>query len=226
MPNFERIEKAMRDLREGRMVVLMDDENRENEGDLVLAAEKVTPESINFMTRFGRGLVCLAMAPDEIDRLGLKLMASECENRSPFRTAFTVSIEAATGVTTGISAFDRCRTIEVACNPESEPSDLVVPGHIFPLRAQAGGVFARAGQTEGSVDLATLSGLRPAAVICEVLNDDGSMARFGDLIRFCETHRMSFLTVQDIIEYRTAVENDAPRSLNVSEESAHASHPR
>ena len=228
MPNFERIERAMRDMREGRMVVLMDDEDRENEGDLILAAEKVTPEAINFMARFGRGLICLAMAPAEIDRLGLKPMASEAENRSPFRTAFTVSIEAAVGVTTGISASDRCRTVLVACDPQSGPMDVVVPGHVFPLRAQRDGVFTRRGQTEGSVDLAKLAGLRPAAVICEILNDDGTMARLPELLQFCETHGMGFLTIEDIVQYRTAHEtpSEIPTApLNFSEEHRHASHP-
>jgi 3,4-dihydroxy 2-butanone 4-phosphate synthase / GTP cyclohydrolase II len=222
MQNFDRIEKAMRDLREGRMVVMMDDEDRENEGDLVLAAEKATPEAINFMIRFGRGLVCLAMAPAEIDRLGLKLMKSEAENQSPFRTAFTVSIEAAKGVTTGISAFDRCHTIQVAVNPSSGPLDIVVPGHIFPLRAQGNGVFSRQGQTEGSVDLATLSGLRPAAVICEILNDDGSMARRPELMEFCHLHQISFVTVEDILHYRLAKELQ-PKPF--PKETSHASHP-
>lgn len=236
MPNFDRIERALSDLREGRMVVLMDDETRENEGDLVLAAEKVSPEAINFMTRFGRGLVCLSMAPSEIDRLRLKLMASEAENRSSFRTAFTVSIEAATGVTTGISAYDRCRTIQVACDPKSGPGDVVVPGHVFPLRANGGGVLARRGQTEGSVDLARLAGMQPSAVICEILNDDGTMARMPQLMEFCKAHGLTFLTIEDIVQYRNLVESPIMSGGGVAaleaippklkKEDFHASHPR
>ncbi len=226
MSNFEStkiaIEKALESLRQGRMVVLTDHENRENEGDLVFAAEKATPELVNFMTRFGRGLICLSMAPEEIDRLGLRLMASESENRSSFRTAFTVSIEASTGVTTGISVADRCRTIQVATDPKSGPLDVAVPGHIFPLRAKAGGVLERGGQTEGSVDLAKLAELRPAAVICEILNEDGTMARRSDLIPFCEKHGFDLISIEQLIEYRLRMEAPA---MSVTE-GVYASHPR
>lgn len=220
------IEKALESLRQGRMIVLTDHEDRENEGDLVFAAEKATPELVNFMARFGRGLICLSMAPEEIDRLGLRLMASEAENRSSFRTAFTVSIEAATGVTTGISVADRCRTIQVATDPKSGPLDIAVPGHIFPLRAKPGGVLERGGQTEGSVDLARLAGLRPAAVICEVLNDDGTMARRKDLIPFCEKHGLDLISIEQLIEYRLQIEGPARGAKMQTSEGIYASHPR
>jgi 3,4-dihydroxy 2-butanone 4-phosphate synthase/GTP cyclohydrolase II len=199
MPVSE-IEKVIEDLRQGRMIILVDDESRENEGDLTMAAEKITPETINFMARYGRGLICLSLAPEIVDRLKLPLMVMN--NRSPFQTAFTVSIEARTGVTTGISAADRARTIQTAVADDSRPEDLVQPGHVFPLRARRGGVLFRTGQTEGSVDLARLAGLKPAGVICEVMNDDGSMARMPDLERFAEKHGLKIATVRDIIAYR------------------------
>ncbi|MDI9819312.1 MULTISPECIES: bifunctional 3,4-dihydroxy-2-butanone-4-phosphate synthase/GTP cyclohydrolase II [unclassified Legionella] len=197
---FATIEHAIAAMKAGRMVILMDDENRENEGDLVIAAEHATPEAINFMSRFGRGLICLSMAGELIDRLQLPMMASD--NRSPYGTAFTVSIEAAEGVSTGISASDRARTIQVAIDPECKPGDIISPGHVFPLRARSRGVLERAGQTEGSVDLASLAGLRPAAVICEIMNEDGTMSRRDELARFSKEHDIPLVTVKDLIDYR------------------------
>ncbi len=197
---FASIELAITALQEGRMVILVDDEDRENEGDLVIAAEHATASAINFMSQFGRGLVCLPMAGHLVDRLGLSMMAS-C-NRSPFGTAFTVSIEAATGVTTGISAQDRARTVQVAIDPNSGPRDIISPGHVFPLRAQAGGVLKRSGQTEGSVDLMQLAGLAPAAVICEIINEDGTMSRRDELAAFSKKHDIPMVTIKDLIEYR------------------------
>lgn len=197
---FASIEHAITELQAGRMLILIDDEDRENEGDLVIAAEYATPEAINFMSRFGRGLICLPMAESMVDQLALPMMASR--NRSPYGTAFTVSIEAATGVSTGISAKDRARTIQIAIDPNSGPDDVISPGHIFPLRALGGGVLKRAGQTEGSVDLVKLAGLRPAAVICEIINDDGTMSRRDQLAVFSKTHGICMITVKDLIEYR------------------------
>jgi len=194
------IEEAIEDIRQGRMVVLMDDKNRENEGDLCMAAEKVTPEAINFMARFGRGLICLPLIEERVRQLGLRMMVSE--NTSPFGTAFTVSIDAAQNITTGISAADRCETILVAIEDNGGPQNLVTPGHLFPLQAKKGGVLVRAGQTEGSVDLARLAGLKPAGVICEVMNDDGTMARLPDLEKFAEMHGLKLVTIADLIQYR------------------------
>src|SRR5438477_605777 len=182
------------------MVILVDDAERENEGDLVLAAQFVTPEAINFMAKHARGLICLSLTEEQVRGLGLTMMVSE--NQSTYSTAFTVSIEAARGVTTGISAADRATTIKAAINPEARPEDLVRPGHIFPLRARKGGVLVRAGQTEGSVDLARLAGLIPAGVICEVMNDDGTMAREDDLEKFAAAHGLHILSVADVIHYR------------------------
>jgi 3,4-dihydroxy 2-butanone 4-phosphate synthase/GTP cyclohydrolase II len=195
-----RVEKALDELRHGRMVILVDDADRENEGDLVLAAQFVTPEAINFMAKNARGLICLSMTEEQVKRLGLSMMVSE--NQSTYSTAFTVSIEAAHGVTTGISAADRAATVRAAIHPEAKPEDVVRPGHVFPLRARKGGVLVRAGQTEGSVDLARLAGLIPAGVICEVMNDDGSMARLPDLELFAQQHGLHILYVADIIHYR------------------------
>ena len=195
-----RIEDVLEDLKQGKMIILVDDEDRENEGDLTMAAEMVTPEAINFMARYGRGLICLSLDHTIVERLQLPLMVSE--NRSPYKTAFTVSIEARQGVTTGISAADRARTILTAVADDSGPDDLVQPGHVFPLRARRGGVLFRTGQTEGSVDLARLAGLKPAGVICEVMNEDGTMARMPDLERFAEEHGLKIATVADVIEYR------------------------
>jgi len=199
-PPFSPIEEALEDVRAGRMVVVCDAEDRENEGDLTLAAQFATPEAINFMATHGRGLVCLALTGDRCDELGLDLMAAK--NESPFETAFTVSIEAREGITTGISAHDRAHTIQVAIDPKTRPHDLVQPGHIFPLKAKTGGVLERTGQTEAAVDLARLAGLSPAGVICEVMNDDGTMARVPDLVPYCERHGLKMVTVSDLIAYR------------------------
>jgi 3,4-dihydroxy 2-butanone 4-phosphate synthase/GTP cyclohydrolase II len=197
---FASVEEAIDDIRAGRMVVVCDDEDRENEGDLTLAAQFATPEAINFMATHARGLICLALTPDRCDELGLDLMAAK--NETPLQTAFTVAIEAREGVTTGISAADRARTIQVAVDPEAKPQDLVQPGHVFPLKAKAGGVLERTGQTEAAVDLARLAGLIPAGVICEIMNDDGTMARVPDLIPYCEEHGLKMITVADLIAYR------------------------
>jgi 3,4-dihydroxy 2-butanone 4-phosphate synthase / GTP cyclohydrolase II len=197
---FATIEEAIEEIRAGRMVVVCDDEDRENEGDLTMAAQFATPEAINFMAKEGRGLICLALTPERCDELGLDLMAAK--NESPFETAFTVSVEARDGVSTGISAADRAHTIQVAVDPGSAPRDLVQPGHVFPLKAKPGGVLERTGQTEAAVDLARLAGLVPAGVICEVMNDDGTMARVGDLVGYCERHGLKMITVADLIAYR------------------------
>jgi 3,4-dihydroxy 2-butanone 4-phosphate synthase/GTP cyclohydrolase II len=197
---FATIPEAIEEIRQGRMVVVCDDEDRENEGDLTMAAQFATPQAINFMAKEGRGLVCLALPPERCDELGLDLMAAKNESR--FETAFTVSVEARSGVTTGISAADRARTIQVAIDPTSSPHDLVQPGHVFPLKARSGGVLERTGQTEAAVDLARLAGLIPAGVICEVMNDDGTMARVPDLVDYCERHGLKMVTVADLIAYR------------------------
>ena len=197
---FTNIEKALEDLRQGRMIILFDNESRENEGDLVMAAEKVTAADINFMAQYARGLICLPMQEEDLIRLNIPMMVENSTN--PFKTAFTVSIEAASGVTTGISAADRARTIQVAIADNSSPKDIVMPGHVFPLRARKGGVLERAGQTEGSIDLARLASLKPAAVICEIMKDDGTMARLPDLKIFAEKHNLRLLSVQEIINYR------------------------
>ena len=194
------IEEAIEDIRQGKMVILVDDEDRENEGDLTMAAEKATPEAINFMARYGRGLICLTLTPEKCDALGLKPMVRD--NTSPFETAFTVSIEAKRGVTTGISAADRSHTILTAVADKASAADLVSPGHIFPLRARPGGVLVRTGQTEGSVDLARLAGLTPAGVICEIMNDDGSMSRMPELRTFARQHGLKICTVADLVAYR------------------------
>jgi 3,4-dihydroxy 2-butanone 4-phosphate synthase / GTP cyclohydrolase II len=194
------IEEAIEDIRQGRMIILVDDENRENEGDLTIAAESVTPELINFMAIHGRGLICLAMAPEMIERLDLPMMATRNESR--FGTAFTVSIEARVGVSTGISAYDRATTILAAVADDAKPEDIVTPGHIFPLRARKGGVLVRAGQTEGSVDLARLAGLKSSAVICEIMREDGNMARMPDLEVFAAKHNMKIASIADLIRYR------------------------
>ena len=195
------VEEAVADIRQGKMVILVDDEDRENEGDLTMAAEHVTPEAINFMARFGRGLICLPLAPELTDRLQLPLMTQR--NGSRFGTNFTVSIEAREGITTGISAADRAATIRAAVADDVRPEDIVSPGHVFPLRAKAGGVLARTGQTEGSVDLARLAGLKPAAVICEIMREDGSMTRMPDLEKFSAEHNIKIAAVRDIIRYYT-----------------------
>ena len=194
------IEGALEDLRQGKMIILVDDEDRENEGDLTMAAEKVTPEDINFMAKYGRGLICLSLHPEIVERLNLSLMVQD--NRSRFQTAFTISIEAKNGVTTGISTADRAHTILTAVADDASPDDLVQPGHVFPLRARRGGVLFRAGQTEGSVDLARLAGLKTAGVICEIMNEDGTMARRPDLDGFANKHGLRVVTIADIIAYR------------------------
>ncbi len=200
MSDFSTIPEALADLRAGRMVVLVDDENRENEGDLVMAAEKVIPEAINFMARHGRGLICLALTQDTCDRLGLGLQTSA--NTSKYGTAFTVQIDAAVGVTTGTSAFDRARTILTAVDDRCTPADLARPGHMHAIRACDGGVLVRTGHTEGSVDLARLAGLKPAGVICEIMNDDGTMARVPDLLEFAKRHGLRLVSIAQLIEYR------------------------
>ncbi|HVZ61065.1 MAG TPA: 3,4-dihydroxy-2-butanone-4-phosphate synthase [Terriglobales bacterium] len=199
-PPFTDVPAAIEDIRAGRMIVVVDDEDRENEGDLTLAAEKVTPEAINFMARFGRGLVCLAMTEERLEHLRIGPMSSE--NTSQFGTAFCEAIDAREGVTTGISAYDRARTIKVAIDPATRPADLARPGHVFPLRARRGGVLVRAGQTEAAVDLARLAGMAPAGIICEIMKDDGTMARVPDLITFCCEHSLNMLTVAELIRYR------------------------
>ncbi len=194
------IEAVVEDIRAGKMVILVDDEDRENEGDLCMAAEKVTPEAINFMAKYGRGLICLALSPDIVEQLGLPMMVSN--NQSPYGTGFTISIEARCGVSTGISAADRARTIAAAVYPNATPRDLISPGHIFPLRAKKGGVLVRTGQTEGSVDLARLAGLRTAGIICEIMKDDGTMARMPDLEVFAQEHDLKIATIADLVAYR------------------------
>jgi 3,4-dihydroxy 2-butanone 4-phosphate synthase/GTP cyclohydrolase II len=209
---FTPIEEALDEIRRGRMVVVCDDENRENEGDLTMAAQFATPEAVNFMATHGRGLICLALTDERCDELGLDLMAAK--NEAPFQTAFTVSVEAREGVTTGISAHDRARTIQVAIDPHSKPEDLVQPGHVFPLKAKDGGVLERTGQTEAAVDLARLAGLIPAGVICEVMNEDGTMARVPDLAEYCERHDLKMITVADLIAYRRQTEKLVERIVS------------
>ncbi len=211
---FATIEEALEELREGRMVIVCDDEDRENEGDLTLAAQFATAEKINFMAKEGRGLICLALTPQRCAELGLPPMTPQNETR--LGTAFTVSIEAREGVTTGISAADRARTIQVAIDPETRPEDLVRPGHVFPLMARPGGVLERSGQTEAGVDLARLAGLYPAAVICEIMNDDGTMARIPDLIPYAKRHGLKIVTVADLIRYRRRTEKLVRRAATVS----------
>ncbi|MFQ5455719.1 MAG: bifunctional 3,4-dihydroxy-2-butanone-4-phosphate synthase/GTP cyclohydrolase II [Nitrospirota bacterium] len=207
---FNTIEEAISDITKGKMIILVDDEDRENEGDLVIAAEKVSPDAINFMARYGRGLICLSLTPERVDELQLSPMCSK--NTASFGTAFTVSIDACHNITTGISAADRAETILTAISHDTAPSDLARPGHIFPLSAKKGGVLKRAGQTEGSVDLTRLAGLYPAAVICEIMNDDGTMARVGDLIEFSSIHNLKIITIKDLIEYRMKRESLIRRS--------------
>jgi 3,4-dihydroxy 2-butanone 4-phosphate synthase / GTP cyclohydrolase II len=194
------IEEVIKDIKAGKMIILVDDEDRENEGDLCMAAESVTTEAINFMARYGRGLICLTLSPNLVDKLELPMMVAN--NKSPYGTGFTISIEARTGVSTGISAADRARTIQAAVAPNAGPRDLVSPGHIFPLRARAGGVLVRTGQTEGSVDLARLAGMTTAGVICEIMNEDGTMARMPDLEKFAAEHDLKIATIADLVAYR------------------------
>lgn len=204
MDSIQLVEQALADIRKGKMVILTDDEDRENEGDLVMAAQHVTPEAINFMATHARGLICLTLTEQRIAQLGLPLMVTD--NTSPYQTAFTVSIEAAKGVTTGISAADRAHTIRVAVKPDARPTDVVTPGHVFPLKARRGGVLVRTGQTEGSVDLARLAGFRSAGVICEIMKDDGTMARMPDLEEFGREHGLRILSIADLIQYRLQTE--------------------
>ncbi len=200
------VEEAIADIRAGKMVILVDDEDRENEGDLCMAAESVTPEAINFMAKHGRGLICLSLEEEQLEQLHLGMMVPDYENTATYGTAFTVSIEAREGVTTGISAHDRARTIQVAIADDAVPADIVRPGHIFPLRSRAGGVLRRVGQTEGSVDLSRLAGLKPAGVICEIMNDDGTMARMADLAEYAKEHDLKIVTIKDLIQFRLAHE--------------------
>lgn len=211
---FNTIEEAIQDIRQGRMVVLVDDEDRENEGDLVIAAEKVTPEAINFMAKEGRGLICLTLTPERVEELQLPPMAQE--NTAAFGTAFTVSIDARHGITTGISAADRATTISKAIHPKARPEDLCRPGHVFPLKSDKGGVLKRAGQTEGSVDLARLAGLYPAGVLCEIMNEDGSMARVPQLMEFAQRHNLKIVTIKALIEYRMQRESLVRRVAEAS----------
>jgi 3,4-dihydroxy 2-butanone 4-phosphate synthase/GTP cyclohydrolase II len=210
---FATIEEAIEDIRQGNFVVVVDAADRENEGDLTIAAQFATPEAVNFMTKEGRGLICLCLTEERCDDLGLRQMTDH--NETPFGTAFTVSVEAREGVTTGISAPDRSRTIQVAIDPKSRAEDLVHPGHVFPLRAREGGVLMRAGQTEAAVDLARLAGLIPAGVVCEIMNEDGTMARVPDLIPYCERHGIKLVTVADLIEYRRRHEKLVERMTTV-----------
>ncbi len=205
--HLERVRAALDDIRAGKMVILVDDEDRENEGDLTLAADRVTPEAINFMAMHGRGLICLTLSEEQVERLDLPMMSAPGRSGPRLGTAFTVSIEASEGVTTGISAQDRAHTVRVASNPRAKPSDIVVPGHVLPLQARRGGVLVRAGQTEGSVDLARLAGLNEAAVICEIIKDDGTMARMPDLEEFASRHGLRILTIADLISYRLQTEH-------------------
>jgi 3,4-dihydroxy 2-butanone 4-phosphate synthase/GTP cyclohydrolase II len=210
---FSTIDEAIEDVRAGRFIVVVDDPNRENEGDLMIAAQFATPDAINFMATHARGLICLCLTEERTDQLGLRPMTDH--NEAPLGTAFTVSVEAREGVTTGISAADRSHTIQVAVHPESKPYDLVQPGHIFPLRAKAGGVLERIGQTEASVDLARLAGLNPSGVVCEIMNADGTMARVPDLVPYCERHGLKMITVADLVEYRRRNEKLVERGASV-----------
>ncbi len=210
---FAAIEEALEEIRAGRFVVVVDDEDRENEGDLTIAAQFVTPEAVNFMATYGRGLICLCLTPERCSELGLRQMTDQ--NETPYGTAFTVSIEAREGVSTGISAHDRAHTIQIAIDPTSTAYDLVQPGHVFPLQARPGGVLQRSGQTEAAVDLARLAGLTSAGVVCEIMNDDGTMARVPDLVGYCERHGLKMVTVADLIEYRRKHEKLVQRVVSV-----------
>lgn len=216
---FNAIDEAIEDIAKGKMVILVDDEDRENEGDLCMAAEKVTPAAINFMAKHGRGLICLSLTPQRVEELQLPMMTDE--NTSQFGTAFTVSVEAKKGVTTGISASDRATTILTAIDPKTHPDDLARPGHVFPLRSKPGGVLQRAGQTEGSVDLARLAGLYHAGVICEIMNDDGTMARVPELIEFAKRHNLKIVTVKDLIHHRIRTERFVKRISDVKLPTGH-----
>jgi len=213
------IEEILEDARQGRMFILVDDEGRENEGDLIIPAAMATPEAINFMARYGRGLICLSLNGERVQQLGLPLMAQRNESRHG--TAFTVSIEARRGISTGISAADRARTVAVAIDPDSDARDIATPGHIFPLMARDGGVLVRAGHTEAAVDVARLSGLSPAGVICEIMNDDGTMARMPDLVKFAQSHGLKIGTIADLIEYRRRTETYVERRAEAELDSSH-----
>lgn len=202
--SFNSVKEIIEDLKKGKFIILIDDENRENEGDLIVASDFVTPKSINFMTKEARGLVCVSLSAEQVKRLSLPLMVREEDNFSPQRTAFTVSVEAASGVSTGISAEDRARTVKVVCDPKSKPEDIISPGHIFPIRAQKGGVLKRAGHTEASVDFCILAGLNPSSVICEIVNPDGTMARIPELLKFAQKHNLKIGTIESLIRYRLA----------------------
>jgi 3,4-dihydroxy 2-butanone 4-phosphate synthase / GTP cyclohydrolase II len=210
---FATVEEAIEDIRQGKMVVVVDAADRENEGDLTIAAQFATPEAVNFMAKEGRGLICLCLTGERCDELGLRMMTER--NETPYGTAFTVSIEAREGISTGISAHDRARTVQVAIDPSKGPQDIVQPGHVFPLRARPGGVLQRAGQTEAAIDLARLAGLNNAGVICEVMKDDGTMARVPDLVEFCATHQLKLVTIADLIEYRRRHEKLIEREVSV-----------
>lgn len=201
---FDSVEEIIRDLKKGNFIILVDDENRENEGDLIIASDFVSPKAINFMTKEARGLICVSLSEEQVKRLSLSLMVREEENFSPHRTAFTVSVEAAKGVSTGISAADRAKTVKVVCDPKSKPEDIISPGHIFPIRAQKGGVLKRAGHTEASVDFCKLAGLNPSAVICEIVNSDGTMARIPELLEFSQKYNLKIGTIESLIKYRLA----------------------
>ena len=220
MPSIHKVEEALEEIRSGRMVILVDDEDRENEGDLCMAAEKVTPKAINFMATHGRGLICLTLTPKRMAYLQIPPMTNQ--NQSPLNTAFHVSIEARQGVTTGISAQDRAHTIVTAIDPKTTPDDLVQPGHVFPLKARPGGVLVRTGQTEGSVDLARLAGLAPAGAICEIMKEDGTMARLADLEDFAQTHGLKIVTIADLIKYRLQKERFVHRVAEATVPTAHA----
>ena len=204
---FHTVLELMKDLKSGKMIIIVDDENRENEGDLVLATDFVTPEAINFMSLRARGLICVALTYEQTERLGLSLMVDHERNLSPNKTAFTVSVESAKGISTGISAADRAQTIKVVANPSSKKTDIITPGHVFPIRSHKGGVLKRAGHTEASVDFCRLSGLNPSAVICEIINEDGSMARLPDLKKFSEKHKIKIGAIEDLIHYRITHES-------------------
>ncbi len=216
---LSRIEDILDDARQGKMFILVDDEGRENEGDLIIPAAMATPEAINFMARYGRGLICLSLNGERVEKLGLPLMAQRNESRHG--TAFTVSIEARQGISTGISAADRARTVAVAIDPDSDGTDIATPGHIFPLRARDGGVLVRAGHTEAAVDVARMSGLLPAGVICEIMNDDGTMARMPDLVKFAQFHGLKIGTIEDLIEYRRRTETYVERRTEARIDSVH-----
>ena len=212
--NFDKVSVIIEDLKQGRMVIIVDDENRENEGDLVLAADFVTADAINFMSLKARGLICVALTYQQVEKLGLSLMVDHEKNLSPHKTAFTVSVEAACGISTGISAADRAQTIKVVANPSSRPQDIITPGHVFPIRSHQGGVLKRAGHTEASVDLCRLAGLSPSAVICEIIKEDGSMARVPDLKTFAEKHRIKIGTIEDLIRYRVTHESFVEKKIS------------